>query len=155
MNLYMTRSLPFNRQALTSIVKCGYATTSKTSTIVSELEVEEVPVYEVEQSYEEEELDRIRNKSRLMPQDRNILHGIKPYSESYADYHDTIVYRKKLLGRYGIEAAGINPAIAWPTKSEIEDQKEYERLAYPYTIQEQWKQIEDKKREEAEEVRKR
>jgi hypothetical protein len=36
----------------------------------------------------------------------------------------------------------------WPTKEDLEEIKEYESVAYPYTIQELMTRVEEKKKEE-------
>ena len=95
----------------------------------------------------EEELERKRNKSRLNPQHRNLLHGKMPYSEPMAWFHETVKYKRKLYGRYG-HASGVHPGIMWPTREELEEIKEYESVAYPYTIQELMARVEEKKKEE-------
>lgn len=56
-----------------------------------------------------------------------------PYSEPVLDHHHTIKYNKKMYGMYG-KASGVNPAMCWPTKAEIQDIKEYEKIAFPDTI---------------------
>lgn len=80
-------------------------------------------------------IEKKRNKSRLSVHHRNILNGIPPYSEANDWFHNTVKYRRKLMGKYGSQS-GVNPGIMWPTKNELEDMREYERIAYPYTIQE-------------------
>lgn len=86
------------------------------------------------QNYEEY-IEMKRNKSRLLPQHRNILHNKVPYSESKGWFHDTVKYKRRLYGRYGSISA-VNPGLMWPTKSDLEEIKEYESVAYPHTIQE-------------------
>lgn len=86
---------------------------------------------------------------------RNLLNDQKPYDKSYEPYHDSVWYRKRMLGRYGIEAAGVTAAICWPTKEDIEDTKEYESIAYPKSLKESMKEIEQRKIDEAIKKRKR
>jgi len=95
----------------------------------------------------EEEIERKRNKSRLNPQHRNLLHAKMPYSEPVAWFHETVKYKRKMYGRYG-HASGIHPGIMWPTREDLEEIKEYESVAYPYTIQELMTRVEEKKKEE-------
>jgi hypothetical protein len=97
----------------------------------------------------EEEIERNRNKSRLNPQHRSLLHGKMPYSEPMAWFHETVKYKRKMYGRYG-HASGVVPGIMWPTREELEEIKEYESVAYPYTIQELMTRVEEKKKEEQE-----
>lgn len=154
MNLFITRPTTLGLQLLRNIPKCCYTTPAKGS-IVNELEVEEVPVFEAEPLHNQEELDKLCDISRLSQEHRNIIHGRKPYNQSYDKFHDSVWYRKKMLGKYGIEAAEFHPGICWPTKEEINDYKEVEKLAYPQSIQEVWKEIEERKKADAEEIRQR
>lgn len=95
----------------------------------------------------EEEIQRKRNKSRLNPQHRNLMHGNMPYSEPVAWFHETVKYKRKMYGRYG-QSSGVLPGMMWPTREEMEETKEYESVAYPYTIQELMTKTEEKKKEE-------
>lgn len=97
----------------------------------------------------EEEIQRKRNKSRLNPQHRNLLHGKVPYPEPMDWFHETVKYKRKMYGRYG-QSSGVLPGIMWPNREELEEIKEYESVAYPYTIQELVARVEDKKKEEQE-----
>jgi hypothetical protein len=97
----------------------------------------------------EEQIQRKRNKSRLNPQHRNLLHGKVPYPEPMDWVHETVKYKRKMYGRYG-QSSGVLPGIMWPTREELEEIKEYESVAYPYTIQELITRVETKKREEQE-----
>ncbi|KAK9687183.1 Growth arrest and DNA-damage-inducible proteins-interacting protein 1 [Popillia japonica] len=83
----------------------------------------------------EAELQRKRNKSRLNVNHRNILYGIPPYTESKHPFHDTLKYKRKMYGRYGA-SSGIDVRLCWPTKEELLDILEYEKVAYPSTISE-------------------
>jgi hypothetical protein len=95
----------------------------------------------------EEEIQRKRNKSRLNPHHRNLLHGKVPYSEPMDWFHETVKYKRKMYGRYG-QSSGVLPGIMWPTREELEEIKEYESVAYPYTIQELMTKVENRKKEE-------
>ncbi|XP_014209213.1 growth arrest and DNA damage-inducible proteins-interacting protein 1 [Copidosoma floridanum] len=138
--MLQTRSLNF--RTLTSLQKRFYASTKD---VLGDIEVEEVPVYDVEPKHSVDDLEIIRNKSRLEPNHRKILHGQAPYEEAREYYHNEVWYRKKVLGTWGMNNPMANPKYCWPTKEEVEDIKEYERVLYPNTIQEVWKQIEEKK----------
>ncbi|KAG5897201.1 hypothetical protein JTB14_022554 [Gonioctena quinquepunctata] len=81
----------------------------------------------------EDQIQRIRNKSRLREQDRKILMDKNPYPEPMLWHHGTLKYLRRTYGRYG-QVSGINPSICWPTKEELDDAKEYERIKYPFTI---------------------
>lgn len=152
-NLLISRPATITLQALKNASKCCYAT--KVKGIVEELNVEETPTYETEARFTEEEIYEMRNKSRLWPQHYRILHDQKPYDESQEYYHDRVWYKKRILGRYGIDAPGVPAGICWPSKEDIEDKKEYESLAYPSDLQGLWKEFKQRKIEAAEEIRKR
>lgn len=68
--------------------------------------------------------------------------------------HGTVKYNRKLYGQYG-EASGVNPAICWPLKEELENRLEYERVAYPYTIPEMIETSKQKRLQRKEFIRKR
>ncbi|KZC08868.1 PREDICTED: putative golgin subfamily A member 6-like protein 3 [Dufourea novaeangliae] len=120
-----------------------------TSKSVDELleTTEEEPVFLEKTS----DIEHKRNKSRLTTAHRNMLFGRKPHDEPYMWFHQTVKYKRRMLGRYGMEAVGAPAGLSWPTREEVEDAKEYERVAYPLTIQESWQKFkEDRKmREEA------
>ncbi|CAK9826793.1 hypothetical protein ANTRET_LOCUS4573 [Anthophora retusa] len=110
---------------------------------------EEQPIFK-EEEHEILESENKRNKSKLTPAHRNILFDEKPYNETVAWYHDTVRYKKRTLGRYGMKAVGIPAGFLWPTHEEIEEQKEYEKIAFPLGLQERLQKIKEKKKEEEE-----
>ncbi|CAK9818090.1 hypothetical protein ANTPLA_LOCUS9624 [Anthophora plagiata] len=110
---------------------------------------EEQPIFK-EEEFDNLENENKRNKSKLTPAHRNILFGEKPYNETVAWYHDTVRYKKRILGRYGVKSVGIPAGFLWPTREEIEERKEYEKIAYPLGVQERLQKIKEKKKEEEE-----
>lgn len=106
---------------------------------------EEKPIY-LEEIKDNSKLEEKRNKSRLSFADRNRLCEQKPYNEPIEWYHNTIKYKKRILGRYGMAALGIPAGLAWPTPEEVEEQKEYEKIAFPLSIQERLKKIKEEKK---------
>jgi len=102
----------------------------------------------------EAEIERKRNISRLLPQDRRRLHQQVPYDEPQSWVHKTILYQRKLYGRYGA-ASGIDPRLLFPTPKEILEQTEYDRVAFPHTISEMMAINERQKAEKREAIRKR
>lgn len=86
----------------------------------------------------EQELEVSRNKSRLLPQHRNMLNDTKPYDEAQSWIHKTVKYNRMQFGRYGL-ASGIDPRICFPTPREKATSDEYERVAHPFTIQQMMK----------------
>lgn len=98
----------------------------------------------------EREIEEKRNKSRLLPQHRNLLHNINPYDEPQSWIHTTLKYQRNQFGRYGL-ASNVNPRLCFFTKTEQADREEYERVAHPLTLGEMVKINKEKK---AENVRK-
>lgn len=121
---------------------------SKADSIIESAEEEPIFVHERDTV----ELEKKRNKSRLTKAHRNILMGQNPYDESQEWYHDTVRYKRRILGRYGMEALGVPAGLAWPSPEEVEDMKEYESLAHPLNIQERLREIKEKKKMEEEAI---
>ncbi|KAG5321264.1 G45IP protein, partial [Pseudoatta argentina] len=113
---------------------------------------DEQPIYSNEPQYQEE-LTKKRNKSRLNPKDRNILMDKPPYEQPIEWYHNTVRYKKRMLGRYGFEGNKEPAGFAWPTPKEVKIMQEYERVAFPESLQERWKKLEEKKQIKAEKVK--
>lgn len=105
---------------------CDIATDKEKGTFLENLDSSDI---------EEEKVDKLRNKSRLSPELWNIMYNKKPYSEPLEKHHFTVKYNRRMYGIYGSES-GVNPGIMWPTKADIEERREYEKVAYPFTIQE-------------------
>uniref|UniRef100_A0A2M4API8 Large ribosomal subunit protein mL64 n=1 Tax=Anopheles triannulatus TaxID=58253 RepID=A0A2M4API8_9DIPT len=82
----------------------------------------------------EERITALRNKSRLLPQHRNMLHDVLPYEQSQSWIHETVKYKRMMLGRYGIEGSRTDPRICFPTKKEAYERTEYEKVAFPFTL---------------------
>uniref|UniRef100_A0A182KFN3 Large ribosomal subunit protein mL64 n=1 Tax=Anopheles christyi TaxID=43041 RepID=A0A182KFN3_9DIPT len=100
---------------------------------------EELPVTFVDDDAESSEarearIATLRNKSRLLPQHRNMLHGVLPYEESQSWIHETVKYKRMMLGRYGIDGSKVDPRVCFPTKKEAYEKAEYERVAFPFTL---------------------
>lgn len=95
---------------------------------VSELLVDEVDV-----EAREKEIERMRNKSRLNKTHRNFLFDIPKPDEEYK-WDKTLYFSRKQYGKYGSKT-GIDPRLCFYTPAEVADRAEYNRVAYPYTIQ--------------------
>lgn len=93
-----------------------------------------------------------RNKSRLKPKHYKLLHGEIPVDPQnpYYPYESKVAYRQRLAARYG-QSSGVNQGIAWPTKRELDEMIEYEKVAHPFTLQEM---VEKKKKQREEEAKK-
>lgn len=83
----------------------------------------------------EKDVERICNKSRLNRAHCNLVNGRLPYDQPVHRFHSTVKYKRRMYGRYG-ESSNVNPGLAWPTVQDLEDIREYEKVAYPLTIQE-------------------
>lgn len=83
----------------------------------------------------ESDVEKICNKSRLSPGHRNLVNGRMPYDVPVHRFHNTVKYKRRMYGRYG-DSSNIDPGLAWPTIEDLEDIREYEKVAYPLTIQE-------------------
>ncbi|XP_046748791.1 growth arrest and DNA damage-inducible proteins-interacting protein 1 [Diprion similis] len=101
----------------------------------------------------EEEIEQKRNKSRLNASHRNILFDKRPEYDEIQSFHTSVRYKRRMVGRYGMEASDVPIGIAWPTKDEVADRKEYESLLYPETIHDMWDKIAKKNIELAESIR--
>lgn len=133
---------------------------------VKEESAEETSVALVEDEFEEEEklkrIDMIRNKSGLLPQHRNILHGKVPYAQSESWIHNTLKYKRKMYGKFG-ESSELDPSkfedfelkignncnfvgICFWTPSELKEKQEYERVAFPKTVPEMIAENQEQKR---------
>ncbi|XP_063700267.1 large ribosomal subunit protein mL64 [Culicoides brevitarsis] len=106
-----------------------------------EAEEDSAPVVLMQDDEEDQEerrkrLEKIRNKSRLSKAHRNFLMEQVPYPDGPESWiHQTLKYKRGLFGKYGL-ASGIDPRICYPTATEKADKEEYERVAYPFTLQE-------------------
>ncbi|XP_062562925.1 large ribosomal subunit protein mL64 [Armigeres subalbatus] len=101
----------------------------------------------------EAQIEQIRNKSRLLPQHRNMLNNLLPYEESQSWIHETVKYKRMMLGRYGLDASRVDPRICFPTQREAFEKTEYERVAYPKTLKEMMKENKKTKQEKADRIR--
>lgn len=127
------------------------ATDSKNEEPVYSLAVEDDETTLID---EEQELQRKRNKSRLTAAHRNIIHGKVPYSEPVDECHLTLLYKRRIFGRYGYQT-NINPGSLWPNEEDIKKTLEYENIAYPYTIKEAIARQKEKLNEEHRQIQER
>uniref|UniRef100_A0A182SEM2 Large ribosomal subunit protein mL64 n=1 Tax=Anopheles maculatus TaxID=74869 RepID=A0A182SEM2_9DIPT len=120
---------------------CGVTRLSKKAEQLENEEpaADELPVTFVDDDAESTEAREarkaaLRNKSRLLPQHRNMLHGVLPYEQSQSWIHETVKYKRMMLGRYGIDGSRVDPRVCFPTKKEAYEKAEYERVAFPFTL---------------------
>lgn len=95
---------------------------------VSEVLVDEEDVVE-----REREIQRMRNKSRLNKTHRNLMFKLPKPEEEYK-WDKTLYFTRRQYAKYGSQT-GIDPRLCFPTPEERADREEYNRVAYPYTIQ--------------------
>ncbi|XP_053671299.1 growth arrest and DNA damage-inducible proteins-interacting protein 1 [Anopheles nili] len=104
-----------------------------------ELAAEDLPVTFVDDDAEstqerEARIAALRNKSGLLTAHRNMLHDVLPYDQSQSWIHETVKYKRMMLGRYGIDGSRVDPRVCFPTKKEAFEKKEYERVAFPFGL---------------------
>ncbi|XP_001650410.2 growth arrest and DNA damage-inducible proteins-interacting protein 1 [Aedes aegypti] len=105
------------------------------------------------QAAREARIEQLRNKSRLLPQHRNMLHNQLPYEQSQSWIHETVKYKRMMLGRYGLEGSKVDPRVCFPTKQERLEKTEYERVAYRNTLQEMMAENKKSKEEKVARIR--
>lgn len=116
---------------------------------VTELLVDE----ELDQEAREQEIAKMRNKSRLKKTQRNVLFDqTKPLDEYQWDH--TVYFSRKQYGQFG-SASGVDPRICFYTPGEMADKEEYERVAYPLTVPEMVENIKREKAEQANQIKER
>jgi len=105
------------------------------TSVKNDIQETEVVTDAIENVISEKEVKIICNKSRLNKAHRNLLNGQVPYDEPVHRFHNTVKYKRRMYGRYG-DSSKVYPGLAWPTAEDLEDIREYEKIAYPLTIQE-------------------
>lgn len=58
----------------------------------------------VDPEIERQRIDKLRNKSRLLPQHQRIVHGDVPYDTAQSWVHTTLKYQRKVYGKYGTKS---------------------------------------------------
>lgn len=102
----------------------------------------------------EKVIQQNRNKSKLLDAHRRKLNNQVPYDEPQSWVHNTLEYKRKMYGRYGA-ASGVDPRLLFPTLDERQDLQEYERVAYPHTLEEMVAISKQEKEEKLAAIRKR
>lgn len=126
--------------------QCAFKSTSTTttSTAVPDLDIEALATaqasqnaadqpalqYDPEHELREQQIERSRNKSRLLPQHRNMLNDRVPYAEPQSWIHNTVKYARMQFGRHGT-ASGIDARVCFATAAEQATRAEWERVAFP------------------------
>ena len=122
---------PFYKRVL------GFAKDSSADVEDKELEeqwqAEQEMLKAIEMERKAERLLRKQNKSRLHHSHRQMLRGLPPnvgLSMEWCERHTTREHKAELLGKFGRKSTGIDPSVAWPTKRQMQEQMEYERVFY-------------------------
>ena len=77
------------------------------------------------------DLQKKRNKSRLRASDRRMLYGQPPLAGIEYEMNDrqrSQEFKQHLLGLYGSRATGISPRVAWMTKEDLDEKREWEKV---------------------------
>lgn len=157
MNLFFSRSGGLARSLPRIYSQRFVASSSKEKTDREEIDIsaleEQTILLENSDAVSEEDIELKRNKSRLGAGDRRVLFNSPPCNEAIHRFEDTVKYKRRMFGRYGMEASDVPLGIAWPTKQEVEDMKEYEAVMYPETIQQSWERLSKQRAEEKAAIR--
>lgn len=103
---------------------------------------------------DEEQIEKIRNRSKLTTKERDRLMGKlsdRIYLTELYQYKTT--YVRNLYATFGKET-GLKPGVCWPRKSELEFRKKYEETFYP-PLDQLMKELADEKAQEAKEIKER
>ncbi|CAH0391000.1 unnamed protein product [Bemisia tabaci] len=159
--LCFAKNLRINLRELSSIRALSTAVSKETEPPSKDGKVDQELFLETGEQEEEREryIEMRRNKSRLYPQDRNRVHNKPPWLDVEADLETlkTVRWNRRMYGRYG-NSSNVDPRIAWPTKEDLVQAKEYESLLCPKSIQEMVEEekakIMEKERKEIEQDKK-
>ena len=98
---------------------------------ISELDQHNQLHEEYRRSVEAEELQLKRNKSRLSASHRQMLHGDAPnvgVRFAYSAHHNSLEYKREIMGTYGAKQTGVDPGICWPSDQHLDLAREWEKL---------------------------
>ena len=110
----------------------------------SELEVLEQQMEDFSRETNIQDLQRMRNKSKLSASDRNMLHGLPPdtgLKYPYSKLHQSKEYRRSMLAQYGSQQTGVDPGMSWPTGEELRLAADWEKLYQEKPLVEQIAQV--------------
>lgn len=105
----------------------------------------------------DEEIGKICDKSRMKQYHARKNKGLFPYADpkNMAQVHQhTLRWQRKQIGLYGFDCK-YDPALCFTTKEEMEDMKEYEKVAFDKSIMELRRNALEEIAQEKEEMRKR
>ncbi|XP_022122642.2 growth arrest and DNA damage-inducible proteins-interacting protein 1 [Pieris rapae] len=138
-----------NRYIKPKLLRSYFINTTRSTTTVPEIEQnEQVIIDDTEDALAKEaEIEKKRNISRLSQAHHDVMNGRRPYEQPKHIAHLTVKFNRKMYGKYGA-ASGVNPSICWPTQKDIEQRREFEAVAFPFTIPEMIATAAQKRREE-------
>lgn len=110
-------------------------------------------VDEVDAAAREQQIMRMQDKSRLRKTQRNFLFNLPKPDEEFP-WDKTLYFSRKQYARYGSQT-NINPRICFYTPAEVADKQEFERVAYPLTIQQMVEVVKKEKADKLEAIRQR
>lgn len=134
MNLHIQRICLTSRLILRRNIwsrKSESSTETKNEEVASFVDVEEA---------EETKPESFFNKSRLLPAHRRMLMNETPYDEPQSWIHLTEKYQRKMYGKYGSQS-NVDPRICFPTSQALADRREFESVAYPFTLSEMMQKV--------------
>jgi len=129
------------------IASCPVLRVSETKDQAAEA-TEQIPDLE-----EEDVLMRMRNKSRLHRTHYGQYHRRPKLLTEDERLVTPIQNLRKMYGKLG-SATGIDPALLWPSKQEMQLMKEYERVGYPLSVQEMISSAKEARKKENEAIMK-
>jgi len=141
----------FNQANVRSISFFGFGKKKVEEDLTTELSDTKVSIWE---DLGEEEVEKIRNKSRLTTKERDQLVG-KLSERIYLNelYQYKTPYVRNLYAKFGKET-GFKPGVCWPRKDELEFKKKYEETFYP-SLEQLMKELADEKAAELKEIKER
>lgn len=110
---------------------------------LSEMEMYQKQVEEMEKEAKAEFIQSRRNKSKLSASDRQVLHGEPPHAGVMFEFnsqHRSKEFKRAMMSKYGVAKTGVEPGIVWPTDNEVVLAREWEDLYQEQTLVEQIRQ---------------
>lgn len=102
----------------------------------------------------EDEIERIRNKSKLYTREYRKMHKIPPPLSEDEKHVFPLDHLRTLYGRYG-SASDVNVGMLWPSKEEMELLKEKESVEFPDSIPQMLENARLQKQAEEDEINER
>jgi len=113
---------------------------------LTELELYQQHIREMEVEARKEAVQSKRNKSRLSASHRQILHGNPPHEGLKFEYnleHKSKEFKRAMLAQYGMAKTGVNPGISWPDDRDLELARQWEALYQERALADQIKEAKE------------